>query len=170
MTVTCGGKAWTVIRRPTPSTGRATTGPPTWTIRRRIRTPGSPPRPPSARPSIPPGKIPPAYRSARFCSAAVCRRPSRWSTRPSVTSTACSWRRPWAPRRPRPPSARRRSAAIPSPCCRSSATTWPITGATGWQWASGPTSRCRRSSGSTGSARTRTASSSGPVSARTCAF
>ena len=46
----------------------------------------------------------------------------------------------------------------PSPCCRSVATTWPITGVTGSRWAPRATSpSCRRSTRSTGSARTPTA-------------
>ena len=95
---------------------------------------------------------------------------ARWSSSPTTGSTACSsapsWRR--RPRPPRPvPSAT--CAATPSPCCRSAATTWPTTSRTGCASArKHPTATpCRRSSTSTGSARTPTASSSGPATART---
>jgi phosphoenolpyruvate carboxykinase (GTP) len=57
-------------------------------------------------------------------------------------------------------------AAIPSPCCPSAATTWATISPTGCRWPARPTPRsCRASTSSTGSARVRTASSSGPVSA-----
>ena len=50
---------------------------------------------------------------------------------------------------------------------RSAATTWPTTGPTGWRSASARAPSCRRSSSSTGSARTPTASSCGRASATT---
>ena len=53
-------------------------------------------------------------------------------------------------------------------CCRSAATTWATTSGTGSRCSARSASR-RGSSTSTGSARTTTASSSGPASARTCA-
>ena len=97
-------------------------------------------------------------------------RSSRSSSSPTTGSTACSSAPSWRPRRrpPRPvPSAT--SAATPSPCCRSAATTWPTTSRTGCASArKHPTATpCRRSSTSTGSARTPTGSSSGPATART---
>jgi phosphoenolpyruvate carboxykinase (GTP) len=64
------------------------------------------PRPPgNARPSTRPGKIPPACRSRPSSSAVVCPRPSRWSIRPSIGTTACSWRPPWVRKPRRRPSA-----------------------------------------------------------------
>ena len=74
-----------------------------------------------------------------------------------------------APRRPPPPPARSAScAATRSRCCRSAATTWPTTSR---HWLKIGRARrrrsCRGSSTSTGSARTPTASSCGPASART---
>ena len=93
----------------------------------------------SARRSTRHGRIRQACRFPPSCSAAGCRRPSRWSTRRSTGTTACSWPRPWAPKRPQPPSARRRSGATRSPCCRSSATTWATTGSTGSRPASART-------------------------------
>ena len=54
-------------------------------------------------------------------------------------------------------------------CCRSAATTWPTTSSTGSTSPAPTRTGCRGSSWSTGSARTPTASSSGPVTARTAA-
>jgi phosphoenolpyruvate carboxykinase (GTP) len=54
-----------------------------------------------------------------------------------------------------------------SRCCPLPATTWPTTSPTGWRWGAPPGRRCRRSSTSTGSARTPTGASCGPGSART---
>ena len=65
-------------------------------------------------------------------------RPCRWSPRRSTGRTASSWRPtspPKAPPRPRTRSAS--CAAIPSPCCRSAATTWATTSATGSTLAQG---------------------------------
>ena len=73
-----------------------------------------------------------ACRSTRSCSAAAAPRTCRWSPRPATGSTACSSARRSRPRRPRPPRAPSAScAATRSRCCRSAATTWPTTGATG---------------------------------------
>ena len=90
----------------------------------------------------------------------------------STGSTASSSAPTSPPRRPPRPRARSAScAATRSRCCRSAATTWATTSATGSTiGARTPTRRsCRGSTTSTGSARTPTASSSGPASARTAA-
>jgi phosphoenolpyruvate carboxykinase (GTP) len=63
--------------------------------------------------------------------AAACRRTCRSCTRPSTGRTACTSRRRWAPRRPRPPRARPTCAVTRWRCCRSAATTWPTTSRTG---------------------------------------
>lgn len=123
------------------------------------------------RSSRPSGRTPRACRSRRSSSAGGARARSRWSPSPSTGTTACSSAPTWPPRRPPPPRARSAScAATPSPCCPSAATTWATTWRTGSTW---PRTRtrpsCRRSTTSTGSARTTTASSSGPASARTAA-
>ena len=105
-----------------------------------------------------PLRRPPRLASSRWCSSRT--------TGSTASSSARSWRR--RPRPPRPaPSAT--CAATPSPCCPSAATTWPTTSPTGSASArKHPTATpCRRSSTSTGSARTPTASSSGPATART---
>ena len=75
----------------------------------------------------------------------------------------------WPPSGPPPRSASwARSAATPWPCCPSAAITWASTSSTGCRWAGGwPIPR--GSSTSTGSAPTRTASSSGRATARTSA-
>ena len=71
-------------------------------------------------------------------------------------------------RRPPPRPARSASsAATRSRCCRSAATTWPTTSPTGCRSAAARVPCCRRSSSSTGSARTRTAGSCGRATART---
>ena len=82
----------------------------------------------------------------------------------STGSTACSSARSCPRRRPPPPPAPSAScASTPSPCCRSAATTWATTSRTGSRSARPPTpTSCPSSSGSTGSARTTTASSCGP--------
>ena len=78
------------------------------------------------------GRTPTACRSTPSCSAAGGRPWCRWSPRRSTGSTAsssarrCRWRRP---RRPRARSAS--SASTRWRCCRSAATTWPTTSATG---------------------------------------
>ena len=115
------------------------------------------------------GRPRPACRSTRCCSAAAARPSSRSCTRRATGSTACSSARR-CPRR-RPPRRRARSASCASirwRCCRSAATTWPTTSRTGCRSAEreGVTA-ADGSSTSTGSARTRTASSCGPASART---
>ena len=62
---------------------------------------------------------------------------------------------------------RRAALRSRSRCCRSAATTWPTTSRTGWRWAGARARSCRRSSTSTGSARTQTGASCGRASART---
>ncbi len=64
---------------------------------------------------------------------------------------------------------RPRSDVIRWRCCRSADTTWPTTSSIGLALLT-RTSRCRKFSGSTGSARTRPETSSGRASARICAF
>ena len=106
------------------------------------------------------GRTRPACRSSRSCSAAAARRTCRWSTRRSRLGARRLHRRDHRrPRRPPPPRAPSAScAATRSRCCRSAATTWPTTGATGSRSARPPTpTSCRRSTRSTGSARTPTA-------------
>ena len=72
--------------------------------------------------------------STRSCSAGAAPRWSRWCTRRSTGSTACSSAPRCPPRRPPPPRARWAScASTRSRCCRSAATTWPTTWATGWR-------------------------------------
>ncbi len=98
------------------------------------------------------------------------RRAARHARR-STGSTASSSARRCARRRPPPPPARSAScASTRSRCCRSAATTWPTTSR---HWLKigqrDGADSCRRSSTSTGSARTTTASSCGPASARTAA-
>ena len=61
-------------------------------------------------------------------------------------------------------------ATTPSPCCPSAATTWPTTGATGWRCRTSWARSSRRSTRSTGSARTKTATSCGPDTATTLVF
>ena len=133
-------------------------------------TPGSPRRPARTRPSRPSGRTRRASPSVPSSSAAAGPRSCRWSSSPTTGSTASSWVPSW-PRRRRPPRPARSAtcAGTRSPCCRSAATTWPTTSRTGCRSArKHPTATpCRRSSTSTGSARTRTANSSGPVTART---
>ena len=75
--MTCGGRGWTATRRPTPSTGRATTGRPTRRRRRRTRTPASRRRRPRTRRSTRTGTTPRASRSAPSSSAAGARARSR---------------------------------------------------------------------------------------------
>ena len=77
----------------------------------------------------------------------------------STGSTACSSARSWPRRRPPPRPARSAScASTRSRCCRSAATTWATTSVTGSRSARPPSpTSCRRSSWSTGSARTPTA-------------
>ncbi len=77
---------------------------------------------------------------------------------------------PWA-RRPPPPQPEPPAtfAATPWPCCPSAATTWATTSDTG-SGCSGTSPPPPASSTSTGSARTRTASSCGRDTARTCVF
>ena len=133
-------------------------------------TPASPSRRPRTRPSPRSGRTRRACRSRPSSSAAGGPRWCRWSSSPSTGSTACSSARSW-PRRPPPrrPAPSATSAATPSPCSRSAATTWPTTSATGSTiGARRPTrASCPRSSTSTGSARTPTAGSCGPATART---
>ena len=78
------------LRRPTSSTGRATTGRPPPTRRRPTPTPASPRRPRSARRSRPSGRTRTACRSRRSSSAAAAPRTCRSSPRASTGSTACS--------------------------------------------------------------------------------
>ena len=75
--------------------------------RPRIPTRASPRRRRNARPSIRPGKIPTACRSARSSSADAARPPCRWFTRRSTGARAFISARPWARRR-----RRRRRAAV----------------------------------------------------------
>ena len=73
-----------------------------------------------------------ACRSRPSCSAAAGRPRCRWSPRRTRGSTVSSWARPSPPRRPPRPTARSASCATTrSPCCRSAATTWATTSATG---------------------------------------
>ena len=103
------------------------------------RTPGSPRRPTSARHRAglggPGGRADLGHPVRRPPGDAT----SRWSPSRSAGSTGCSWA-PTSPRR-RPPRPRARSAscaATRSRCCRSAATTWPTTSATGWSSARAP--------------------------------
>ena len=90
-------------------------------------------------------------------------------TSPATGRTVCSSARRWRPRRRPPrPAPWALCAATRWPCARSAATTWPTTGSTGSTWARSCRTR-RRSSTSTGSARTTTAASCGRASATTCA-
>lgn len=96
-------------------------------------------------------------------------RPPRWSTSPATGRTVCSSAQRWRPRRRPPrPALSASCAATRWPCARSAATTWPTTGSTGSTWARSCRTH-RRSSTSTGSARTTTAASCGRASATTCA-
>ena len=80
----------------TSSTGRAMIGSPVRSTptaspsRPLTRTPASPPAPATARPSLPTGKILPAFRSPRSSSAAAVPARSRSSTSPRTGNTACS--------------------------------------------------------------------------------
>ena len=100
--------------------------------RPRIRTRASPRRRRSVRRSRRTGKIRRACRSRRSSSAAAAPAPRRWSCRRSTGTTASS-SAPRSRRRPPPrraaPSAS--SAATRWPCCRSAASTWATTSATG---------------------------------------
>ena len=73
-------------------------------------------------------------------------------------------------RPPRPPAPSANCGSTRSRCCRSVATTWPTTSLTGCGWDGARTRCCRRSSTSTGSARTPPAGSCGQGSARTRAY
>ena len=73
-----------------------------------------------------------AYRSTRSSSAAAAPPTFRWSPRLSTGTTASSWAPPSPPsRRPRPRDRSASCVGTRSRCCRSPATTWPTTGATG---------------------------------------
>ena len=142
------GGADATPRRRTWSTGRAATGRPRRPSRPRTPTAGSPLPRRSARPSRTAGRTPRVSPSTRSCSAGGARRTCRSSTSPSTGSTACSSARRCRPSRPRQPRARSaRCAATRSRCCRSAATTWPTTGATGSRSARRPCrTSCRGSS------------------------
>jgi len=72
-----------------------------------------------------------------FIFGAAARASRRWSTNPSIGSTGVFVGAAWpAKRLPRQPETWASSGAIPWPCCRSAATTWPTISATGWKWAS----------------------------------
>ncbi len=135
-----------------------------------IPTPASPRPPRSAPPSIPLGKIPTACPSAPSSSAAAAPPPCRWSTRPSTgargvyigatmgsetTAAAAGSRRQSPPRSHGHAALLRLSHGRLLPALD--------------QDAAHAQPKPRASSTSTGSARTPTASSSGPASARTCA-
>src|SRR5215212_2637892 len=116
--------------------GTGVTGRPSRTIPPRIRIRASRPRWRSARRFRRSSTTRRECRSTRFCSAGGGRRWCRSSRRRSTGSTGCSSRRPCRWRRPRPPLERSASCgSIRWRCCRSAATTWPTTFATGSRWA-----------------------------------
>ncbi len=135
------------------------------------RTRASPRRPVSAPSSTASGKTPRAWPSTRSFSAAAAPAPCRSFTSRATGSTARSSAPRWPANAPRPRPARSASCASTRwPCCRSAATTWAITSATGSRSASARARSFRRSSMSTGSAAAkRTAISCGRASARTAA-
>ena len=136
------------------------------TSRAATRTPASPPRPRSARRSPPTGRTRRACRSRRSCSAAAAPPTCRWSTRRSTGQHGVFIGATMSlGDRPRPPRARsaqlRRDpfAMLPVLRLQHGRLLGPL--ARDRRGRPTPTS-CRRSSRSTGSARTTTASSSGP--------
>jgi len=117
----------------------------------------------------PNGRIRKAYRSMPSYLADGARELFRWSLKLSTGSTALSWVPRPAARLPRPSPAKWDSyVAIPWPCFPSAATTWATILGIGSRWVSTrPRRSCRRSSTSTGFARTRKASSCGRVMEKT---
>ncbi len=164
---------WEGMRRPAGAPhrlARPTTGRPVRRRPRRTRTPASPPRRRRARSIAPEWEDPKACRSRRSSSAAGAQRSCRSSSRPSTGSTACSSARRWPRRRPpRRPGRSGTCAATRSRCSRSAATTWGTTSAHWLTFAD----RMDAEQAAQDLLRQlvpqgrRTASSSGPASART---